>query len=66
MIRTFVDQRIFHLQLNVVSSDTLRAAHKEPEEYRDPTVTVDGYNACFMQLGKPLKDSIIARTEHGL
>lgn len=66
MIRTFVDQKIFHLQLNVVSSDTLRAAQKDPEEYRDLMVKVSGYNAYFTQLGKPLQDSIIARTEHGL
>ena len=66
LIRTFVDQKIFHMQINVVSSDTLRAAQKEPEEYRDLVVKVAGYNAFFTQLTKPLQDSIIARTEHGL
>ncbi len=66
LIRTFVDEKIFHMQINVVSSDTLRAAQKEPEEYRDLVVKVAGYNAFFTQLAKPLQDSIIARTEHGL
>ena len=66
LIRAFVDQKIFHLQLNVVSSDTLRAAQKEPEKYRDLMVKVAGYNAYFTQLYKELQDSIIARTEHGL
>ncbi len=65
-IRAFVDQKIFHIQINVVSSDTLRAAQKEPEEYRDLTVKVAGYNAIFTQLSKELQDSIITRTEHGL
>ena len=66
LMRTFVDQKIFHVQINVVSSDTLKAAQKEPEKYRDLTVKVAGYNAFFTQLNKPLQDSIIARTEHGI
>tara|TARA_Y100000310_G_scaffold335905_1_gene419102 strand:- start:10490 stop:11554 length:1065 start_codon:yes stop_codon:yes gene_type:complete len=66
LIRTFVDQKIYHVQINVVSSDTLRAAQKEPEKHLDLTVKVAGYNAFFTQLGRPLQDSIIARTEYGL
>ena len=66
MIRTFVDLRIFHLQINVVSSDILKAAQKTPGEYRDLMVKVAGYNAYFNALDKPLQDSIIARTEHGM
>ena len=66
LIRAFVDQKIYHVQFNVVSSDTLRAAQKEPEKYRDLVVKVAGYNAFFTQLGEPLQDSIIARTEYGL
>ena len=66
LVRTFVDQKICHVQVNVVSSDTLREAQKEPEKHRDLTVKVAGYNAFFTQLTKELQDSIIARTEHGL
>ena len=66
MLRTFVDQNIFHLQLNVVSSDTLMAAQEKPEEYRDLMVKVAGYNAYFTGLHRELQDTIIARTEHGL
>lgn len=66
LIRTFVDQKIYHIQINVVSSDTLRAAQMEPEEYRELVVKVAGYNAYFTHLSKPLQDSIIDRTEHGL
>jgi formate C-acetyltransferase len=64
LVRTFVDQKIFHMQLNVVSSDTLVAAQKEPEKNRDLVVKVAGYNAFFTQLSKPLQDTIIARTQH--
>lgn len=66
LIRVFVDQKIFHIQINVVSADTLRAAQKEPEKYKDLTVKVAGYNAQFVRLVRELQDSIIARTEHGL
>ena len=66
LMRAFVDQKVFHIQFNVVSSDTLRAAQKEPEEYRDLTVKVAGWNAYFTQLAEEVQDSIIARTEHAL
>lgn len=66
LIRSFVDQKIYHVQINVISSETLRAAQKEPEKYRDLMVKVAGYNAFFTQLSEPLQDSIIARTEHGV
>ncbi|MCP4754954.1 MAG: hypothetical protein GY866_29100 [Proteobacteria bacterium] len=66
LIRTFIDQKIFHMQINVVSSDTLREAQTEPEKYRDLVVKVAGYNAFFTELNQPLQDTIIARTQHGL
>jgi len=66
LLRAFIDQKIYHVQINVVSSDTLRAAQEEPEKHRDLMVKVAGYNAYFTQLNKPLQEGIIARTEHGL
>jgi formate C-acetyltransferase len=66
LIRVFVDQKVDHIQINVVSSDTLRAAQKEPDKYKDLVVKVAGYNARYVDLYKELQDSIIARTEHGL
>jgi formate C-acetyltransferase len=66
LIRVFVDQRVDHVQINVVYSKTLRAAQREPEKYRDLTVKVAGYNARFVELKKELQDNLIARTEYGL
>ncbi len=66
LIRVFVDQKIFHLQINVVSSDELKEAQREPEKHRGLAVKVAGYNAYFTHLDKELQDTIIARTEHGL
>jgi formate C-acetyltransferase len=66
LIRVFVDEKVDHVQINVVYSDTLRAAQQEPEKYKDLTVKVAGYNARFVTLHKELQDTIIARTEHSL
>jgi len=66
LIRVLVDQKVDHIQINVVSAETLKAAQKKPEEYKDLVVKVAGYNARFIELYKELQDSIIARTEHEL
>lgn len=66
LIRVFVDQKVDHIQINVVSVKTLKAAQKEPEKYKDLVVKVAGYNARFVDLPKMVQDSIIARTEHRL
>ena len=66
LIRVFVDQKVDHVQINVVSSDTLRAAQREPDEYKDLVVKVAGYNAVFVNLHKELQDGLIGRTEHEL
>ena len=66
LLRTFVDQKILHIQFNIVSSDTLRAAQKDPQSYRDLMVRVAGYVAYYTRLPKALQDGIIARTEHRL
>ena len=64
MIRGFVDQKVFQVQINVISSETLRAAQKEPNKFRDVMVKVAGYSDYFVTLPKELQDGIIARTEH--
>ena len=65
LIRAFIDQKIYHVQINVVSTETLMDAQEEPEKYRDLMVKVAGYNAFFTQLSKEHQDPIIARTSHG-
>ena len=66
LLRTFIDLKIHHIQFNLVLPATLRAAQEKPEDYQDLLVRVAGYVAYFVKLTKPLQDSIIARTEHGL
>jgi pyruvate-formate lyase len=66
LIRVFVDEKVDQVQINVVSSETLRTAQREPENYQDLCVKVAGYNARFVELQKEMQDTIIARTEHGI
>lgn len=67
MIRTFfADLKGWHVQYNIVSRETLLAAKKEPEKYRDLIVRVAGYSAFFTNLSPDSQDDIIARTEHTL
>jgi len=66
LLRAFIDQKIYHIQINIVSSDTLRAAQRDPDQYRALMVKVAGYNEYFTKLSKALQDSIIARTVHSL
>jgi formate C-acetyltransferase len=66
LVRTFFELGGMHLQPNVVSTETLRAAQENPDEYRDLVVKVSGYSAYFCDLGKSIQEDIIARTEFGL
>jgi formate C-acetyltransferase len=67
MLRTFfTDLKGWHVQYNIVSRETLLAAKKYPEKYRDLIVRVAGYSAFFTTLAPDTQDDIIARTEHVL
>ncbi len=62
-IEGFRNLKLWHVQFNVINTDTLRDAQKHPENYRDLLVRIAGYSAYFTELSKNLQDDIIARTE---
>jgi pyruvate formate-lyase/glycerol dehydratase family glycyl radical enzyme len=64
LVRTYFRLDGHHIQFNVVDAETLRAAQRNPEQYRDLIVRVAGYSDYFCDLGQALQDEIIARTEH--
>jgi len=64
LVRSYFKLDGHHIQFNVVSAATLRAAQAEPEKYRDLIVRVAGYSDYFCDLGRALQDEIIGRTEH--
>ena len=65
LIRTYFKLGGHHVQFNVLSAETLRAAQLHPEEYQDLIVRVAGYSDYFVRLSRDLQDEIISRTEHG-
>ncbi|UCG05940.1 MAG: hypothetical protein JSV83_18820, partial [Desulfobacterales bacterium] len=64
LIRTYFSRNGKHIQFNVVDKKTLRAAQKRPEKHKDLLVRIAGYSAYFIQLGEPMQEEIIKRTEH--
>ena len=64
LIRSYFKMDGHHVQFNVVSEETLKAAQKHPENYRDLIVRVAGYSDYFVDLTKALQDEIMHRTAH--
>jgi formate C-acetyltransferase len=64
LIRTYFELGGYHVQFNVISSETLLAAQENPAEYQSLMVRVAGYSAYFIELPRELQDDIIHRTEH--
>lgn len=62
-IEEYISKKGMHVQFNIMSSATMRAAQKKPELYKDMLVRVAGYSAYFVELGKPLQKDLIQRTE---
>ncbi|SHK13589.1 glycyl radical protein [Desulforamulus aeronauticus] len=64
MIQSFFALGAFHVQFNTISTETLRKAQKNPEDYKDLLVRVAGYSTQFVNLSRSMQDAIIARTAH--
>lgn len=62
-IRTFIDLGGWHVQFNLLTTDILRNAQHNPENYRDLVIRVAGYSAFFTDLESELQEDIIKRTE---
>ena len=63
VVRSYFDHKGMHVQFNVIDKETLLAAQREPEKYKDLVVRVAGYSAQFVVLAKEVQDNIISRTE---
>ena len=63
LIRTYFALGGHHIQCNIVDTETLYAAQKCPEDYRDLLVRVAGYSDYFNDMNADLQADVIARTE---
>ncbi|QZY55296.1 4-hydroxyphenylacetate decarboxylase large subunit [Crassaminicella profunda] len=64
LTRAYMRKGGFHIQYNIVDSKVLRAAQEKPENYRDLMVRVAGFTQYWCEIGKPIQDEVVARTEY--
>lgn len=65
-VKTYFDLGGMQMQLNVVTSETLRDAMAHPDNYRNLLVRISGYNAYFVTLNRDMQLELIERAEYGL
>ena len=63
LVRTWCSLKHWHIQFNILNRETLLAAQKDPEKYRNLIVRIAGYSAYFVDLSPALQAEILARTE---
>jgi len=64
-LRSFVRMGGVILTISKVSTETLRTAQKEPENYASLRVRLGGLTAYYVQLCETQQNEFIRRTEHG-
>ena len=65
LVKTLFESNQYHVQFNVIGTETLRDAQAHPEQYRDLMVRVAGYSAFFAPLNAELQEDIIQRVAFG-
>ena len=63
LLRTYVGLGGEQLQVNMVSTETLRRAMQAPQDYQDLVVRVAGFTAYFVSLPLELQQEVVARAE---
>ncbi len=66
IIRSWCDLKHWHIQFNIINRETMLAAQKDPEKYRNLIVRIAGYSAYFVDLSPSQQAEVIARTEEQL
>lgn len=64
VVKTYFNNFGEHIQINVVSNETLKKAQENPEDYKNLLIRVAGYLAYFTELDKRVQDNLIDRTVH--
>jgi pyruvate formate-lyase/glycerol dehydratase family glycyl radical enzyme len=66
MIETFFAREGYHIQVNMLSRETLLDAQEHPQQYKNLMVRVAGYSAYFVDLPRSLQDEIMSRTDQAM
>jgi formate C-acetyltransferase len=66
LFKNYFDQGGMQVQVNILDTETLKAAKKDPASYPGIVVRVAGYCAYFNDLQPSVQDEIIERTAHGI
>lgn len=64
LTRAYMRKGGYHIQYNIVDSKVLKDAQEKPENYRDLMVRVAGFTQYWCEIGKPIQDEVVARTEY--
>lgn len=64
LLETYFEQGGMQVQFNVVATETLYDAQKNPDDYKDLIVRIAGFSVYFVEISKVLQDDFITRTEH--
>lgn len=63
LMQTYFNMGGMELQINVISTDTLKDAQKNPDKHKDLVVRVAGFSAYFVELHESGQNDLIRRTE---
>ena len=63
-LKSYFDLGGMQWQFNVISTDTMKDAMKNPDDYRWLLVRISGYNAYFTKLNKNMQIELIERAEY--
>ena len=64
LMKTYFELGGSQVQFNIIDTETLRDAQRNPEAYRDLVVRVSGYSALFTELSELAQEEIISRMEY--
>ena len=63
LVKTYMKNGGFGIQFNVFDAETLRAAQREPEKYKNLQIRLCGWNVYFVRLTKEQQDTFIRQAE---
>jgi formate C-acetyltransferase len=66
LVKAYIDLGGHQLQLNAVDTETLKAAQKDPQSYRQLVVRIWGWSAYFVELDPEFQEHVLRRQQYTL